>query len=149
MKSIIKTASVALATVLAFAAAAQAQSLAFKEEAVRQDQELAKLVELANTQCGTKLTASFDWPTFKDADILGVSHSVNGYCGQALDAITNVCGGSELGKKAVQEQITGIKCSTGDKAAFELKDKVLNYTIDFKASSQVEPMRDYLKANLK
>ena len=61
----------------------------------------------ASEKCGTKITASFDIPSFKGQDIF--RQSPTGACRDAINTVTALCA-SDIGKASVQKNLTTMTC---------------------------------------
>ena len=103
--------------------AAHAQTLHQKQVMTEQQQKLDMTVtgpQTVNGNCGTGVTAKFDWPSFMAADALEKSvPGIEGpaaWCARPLDAIARMCGpdagiGQAANKSAISAKIKGYVCS--------------------------------------
>ncbi|MGI4942882.1 MAG: hypothetical protein ACRYHQ_20350, partial [Janthinobacterium lividum] len=103
--------------------AAQAQTLHQKQVMTEQQQKLDLTVtgpQTVNGNCGTSITAKFDWQSFVAADAL--EKSVPGtegpaaWCARPLDAVARMCGpdagsGRAANKSAISAKIKTYACS--------------------------------------
>jgi hypothetical protein len=124
------------AGVALIAAAAQAQSTKTPEQ--RRAHEAARLSEHViptNRECGTSMTAAFDWTGVNEEELL--TQSANGWCESALEGIRRVCG-DDAGKDAVKEQIKSLTCGFGPERRISLKDGTVNFTISFKSTNDTD-----------
>jgi hypothetical protein len=113
------------------AAAAQAQSTKTPQE--RMAGEAASLtgyVNSLNRECGTSITAAFDWTGLKEEDL--ATYSPSGWCRAALDGIERVCGDAP-GKQAVQQKIKRVTCGFAAERSLSLKE---DGTVDYKITNK-------------
>lgn len=124
-----------------------AVSLKEQEKRTKIQSELDEELELDNEKCGTKITASINWDSFKGAD---TGQSVSGYCATALTAARQLCESGDAGKKAVQKGIKKYTCAYGGKGkrAVSLKAGTLSLKIDFEESNYEDFVKAYLENNL-
>lgn len=122
-------------------------SLKDKQRQKAIQEELDEEVASANEACGTKLTATLKWETFKMAD--SDTYSFDGYCAAPVGAMRRLCD-NDTGKEAVQKGVKKVVCQYGGKGkrAYTLKDGTLTYTIDFDAPNNDDAARDFLENNL-
>ena len=92
--------------------------------------------------CGKKLEASIDWASFKpvldDLADRKINKSANGFCSQPIDTMSYECSGEAVVKEAVAEGVSKYVCHYGGKdgMAFEIKDGVAHFYVDFDAPNQ-------------
>jgi hypothetical protein len=116
------------------AASSQAQTLAQKQFMAKQDATFAEAVAPTDAACGTKLTASIDWPGFLKSDI--GNNSVPSYCAEALGAMQRMCA-DPLAKQAISEKIKSYTCGFGGtgKRAMSLDGGALRMDVDWEAAN--------------
>jgi hypothetical protein len=138
---------IAIAVTLAIVGAysTHAQSLKIRKIQTRQEAELAKDIAFTNKTCGSGLTVKFDW-TALPAGALD-KFSAEGYCDAALEGVRRVCVDAP-GKDAVTHGINSITCRFGSERAISLKDKSLDYTINFDSVNDADFVYAYLVNNL-
>jgi hypothetical protein len=113
------------------AGAAQAQSSKPQDRNSRETAAFTGQMNSLNRECGTSITASFDWTGADEKDLS--EYSAGGWCGDAMDAIKRVCDDAP-GKQAVQEKIKHLTCGFGQPRTLSLKDGgTVEYKMDFKA----------------
>jgi len=112
--------------------------------AVRALEEASVAQELVQTnrQCGTSITATFDWTGVTQQALK--ARSPSNYCGHALDAVTRVCADG-VGRKAVANQIKRIVCGHAATRSISLADGVLEFRSDFQSSGERGFVLEYLQ----
>ena len=112
-------------------AAVQAQSSKPQGRDAHEMAALTGQMNSVNRECGTSITASFDWTGADEKDLS--EYSAGGWCGNALDAIKQVCDDAP-GKQAVKEKIKHLTCGFAQPRTLSLKDDgTVEYKMDFKA----------------
>ena len=86
-------------------------------------------------------TTSFQKSEYSKFDIVD-------YCNIPIVAVVSICRSNDAYKESVASKIKEIKCSYGSNRAIELKDGVINYTVDFKSTNDFDFARDYLNPKL-
>lgn len=110
---------------------ADGQPLFVDELRPREEEWLASHVAQTNRSCGSSLTATFDWTAVPAAAIKEGWPS--NYCGHALDAVERVCVDG-AGRRAVAKQIKRIVCGYSPERSLSLKNGVLLFKSDYRAS---------------
>ncbi len=125
------------AAVALIAPAAQAQSPSPKMQQLMASEaaKLAKDAENTSQECGSPITATFDWNGLQE-DALG-NQSAHIWCDSALEAIRRVCRDAP-GKEAVRQRIKSVTCGFGPDRAISLKDGTVGYKISFKSAHDTD-----------
>jgi len=126
-------------------ASAHAQSLILKQIQERQEAELAKDVEYTNKTCASGLTVQFDWSAAPVNEL--EKFSAEGYCDAALEGIRRICTDAP-GKDAVKQGIKHITCGFGRERSIALRDRSLDYRINFDSVNDADFVYAYLLNNL-
>jgi hypothetical protein len=103
---------------------------------------LADQMAQTNRQCGTSITATFDWTGVSAQEIK--ARSPSNYCSHALDAVVRVCGDA-AGREAVARQIKRIVCGHADARSISLGHGVLEFKSDFRSSGDRGAVFEYLQ----
>jgi hypothetical protein len=122
----------AAAALIAAAAQAQSPSPKLQQLMASEAAKLAKHAEDTSKECGSPITATFDWSGLQE-DALG-NQSAHLWCEAALEGIEHVCGDAP-GKNAVKEKIQSVTCSFGPERGISLKDGAVDFKINFKSSN--------------
>jgi hypothetical protein len=124
----------AIAALAAFAAHADTEKTP-QQIMERAEARLAGLANEMNRECGSSITARFDWSGLLP-DMAG-DNSPTGWCSSALDGIRDVCADNP-GKEAVREKIKTLTCAFGPERSISLKDGVVDFKINFKSSNDAK-----------
>jgi hypothetical protein len=134
------------AATLVCLSASQAQSLKDREYFAAQEKSLADDLAQTSKQCGTDMTAKFDWLNVPIPAAGQPRYSPSAYCGAVFGGIRRVCG-SQLGKEAVKK-IKSLNCGFGAQRSIAMKDGTIDYTINYQSSNDVDFVFAYLQSNL-
>lgn len=96
-----------------------AQSLKDKKEIASADKTIKEKVDEVNAACGSTISATVNYKSFKFDDSYGHGSAAN-YCGTILDGIRQVCESGETEKKAVKDSVKKVNCEFT--AKMETKD---------------------------
>lgn len=118
--------ALAVPALLLVASSVSATPLEEKERWNEMQKQLDEKAERATKACGTKITANYDTASFDGVDVFRAP--VQSYCQGAVYALEMVCRTDE-GKKAVQAQITSVKCELG-KSGTKVSVASKRYTVD-------------------
>jgi hypothetical protein len=131
-------------------AARAEEKMSIKEKQARTaaEAELKTEVDRANTACGTTLTETINWASFKGTD--PAKYSISGYCGNVMAGVRKVCEGSPEGKEAVKKNLKKVDCALGGegKRSAAVKDGTLSFKVDWNAGSDDDFVKAYLENNL-
>jgi hypothetical protein len=108
-------------------------------------ESISKAAARINYLCQSSIRVRFDWsriPSVKTRDRLPL-----GYCEHVLDATERVCVDA-AGKDPVRKGITGIVCGFAAGRSISLKEGVLEFNSDFKASDDRSFIFEYLQSQL-
>ena len=103
---------------------------------------LADQVAQTNRQCGTSITARFDWSGVP-APAIKMRFPAN-YCGHALDAVMRVCADG-AGREAVAKHVKRVVCGHAGERSVSLEDGVLVFKSDFRSSGDRGAVLEYLQ----
>jgi putative component of toxin-antitoxin plasmid stabilization module len=108
----------------------------------REEAALANELAETNRQCGTSITAKFDWAGVPAPAIK--LRSPSNYCGHALDGVARVCADG-AGREAVAKRVKRIVCGYAGERSISLEDGVLIFKSDFKSSGDRGAVLEYLQ----
>lgn len=111
------------------------------------DGRLQAELAATNAACGSKITAGFDWPSYRER-VMGPTNAY-AYCASTFAALSNLCAEPAL-REAVRQHISRIVCAFGESGARDvsLKDGTIDFTIDWVSPGNVEFIEAYLRGAL-
>jgi len=109
------------------------------------EESIAKAAARINDRCQSSIRVRFDWNRIPS--VTTSNRAPLGYCEHVLDATERVCVDA-AGKDAVRKGITTIVCSFAAGRSVSLKQGVLEFNSDFKASDDRSFIFDYLQSHL-
>ena len=129
-----------IGAVLALSVTSQAESLKEKQEKTKEQALIKPTVDEMNQKCGTKLSVTFDWASFKGKVSDDQGHHVASTCDILPRQIGLVCDEGDDAKAAVKKGITAIKCvGTADKnQSISFKSKALIMTTPLQYDTGVD-----------
>ena len=132
-------------TFIVIALPAFGESLEAKKMHAQQEADLTDKLALTNQTCGSHVTATIDWRTFDEAEVLKTA--VTPYCAAALDAIEDICGDA-LGKQAVTEKVKNVTCAGASAPSASFADGALTFSFSLTPNQNKLLVRDYLEKSL-
>jgi hypothetical protein len=127
---------------------AKAGDLADKQKQTAAEKDIKKDIKAVNDKCGTAMTATLDFPSFKNSDPKG-EYGIAGSCDAAMAGLRNLCD-TDDGKAAVKGKVKKVVCSYGGsgKRSAALSGGTLTYKLDWEAANSADFVTNYLKSNL-
>jgi len=133
------------ATLIAIAVPAFGASLEAKKMHAQQEADLTDKLALTNQRCGSHVSATIDWGTFNEAEVLKTA--VTPFCAAALDAIEDICS-DDLGKQTIVEKVKTLTCAGAAAPAASFSDGALTFSFSLTPNQNKLLVRDYLEKNL-
>lgn len=121
------------------------QTLSMRTYVPYAQESISKAAARINDLCRSSIRVRFDWSRIPS--VTSRDHVPLGYCEHVLDATERVCIDA-AGKDAVRKGITSIVCSFAADRSISLKQGVLEFKSDFKATDDRSFIFEYLQNHL-
>ncbi len=112
---------------------AKLQEFNRKDEEAEEEKELAEKAAFLAKKCKLQVKVAVKWDGISDDDLK--KYSISSYCGNALDAMRDLCEDNDMARAYLKQNIRKMECRLGGERSFKVAKGALAWSESFEGTN--------------